>query len=199
MFPARTAIHLRTGEADVSDLVDDWLQQYEIHGPIFANAFDTCVYLLQESDKVPDLAFVGVDWLSPDEGDIVHYLRETWPALGIVVYAGGTDTFGCELKGLTQFCPSQVALQQLLEHSPEQLLQVLREHNPSDGKHRAPIYPDKWNTNSAHAAPEVPAKTVAKSDQVETGGLKGVAPHKGPPHTILTDEELSALLNDSDD
>ena len=193
MFPARTAIHLRTGEAGVSDLVDAWLQQHEIHGPVFANAFDTCVYLLEESDKVPDLAFVGADWLSPDEGDIVHYLRETWPSLGIVVYAGGTVTVGCEPGGLTQFCHSRGALRQLLEYSPEQLLRVLREHDPSDGKRLVPVPPGLRDTS------DVPVKTVTKSDQVETSGLKGVAPHQGSPHTVLTDEELSALLNDGDD
>ena len=91
MSLVRSALHLRTGETTAAEAISSWLRQYRVGGTDFSDAFEACVYLLEQSEQAPDLAFVGTDWLTPDEFPIIRYIHETWPGAGVIVYGDGGE------------------------------------------------------------------------------------------------------------
>ena len=206
MSAVRTAIHLRTGESHAAEEISAWLRDHRVEVTGFSDAYDLCVHLLQHSAEIPDLALVGADWLSPGEFAIVRYLRETWPGVGIVVYSSGGETPPCEPGPLTRVCRSSHALRQLLSESPERTLSRLRQ----EASLEAPQAAARSRADRPAAIRETPSQTPASApgasaakpngppidrDEQADGSKPGPAADQ-PPRGILTDEELSALLDD---
>lgn len=131
MAVVRTAVHLRAGEPGAAQAVDDWLRRQGISCTDFADAYEACVYLLENHERVSELAFVGADWLTPDEYAIIRYISATWPGVGVIVYCGTTEIPLCECGPSTRVC-TPAALGRLLALTPDQLLHALRQPPAED-------------------------------------------------------------------
>ncbi|MGD8453755.1 MAG: hypothetical protein PVJ57_18230 [Phycisphaerae bacterium] len=189
----RSAIHVRTGEADTAEVVDAWLRQHQIVGVDFADAYEACVHLLEESERIPDVAFVGLDWLAPEELGIVRYIGETWPGTVLIVYRHNGNAPPYEGVVPVHFCRSTEALQQLLTDPPDRVLRRAREgFGPGPGR-PSPVH-----------APSAPSPVKSMPLEDDLGPLEGdptaeyLAPGAPPPRSFLTSEERSALLDDKD-
>lgn len=91
MAGENSAIHLRTADPAWVRVVDTWLDEHELCGVAFADAYDLCVQLIRDPAAVPEFVFIGTDWLGNDELAIVRYVHETWPATPILVYGDDVD------------------------------------------------------------------------------------------------------------
>ncbi len=99
-------------------LVDQWLDRQGFQTCEFTDPYMACAHLVRRIADIPDLVFVGADWLSPEELILVQYLRETWPSVGVVVYANGNVSGVCEpappaagllFLGRTAWLPGELA------------------------------------------------------------------------------------------
>jgi hypothetical protein len=204
-------------------LVDQWLDRQGFQTCEFTDPYMACAHLVRRIADIPDLVFVGADWLSPEELILVQYLRETWPSVGVVVYANGNVSGVCEPAPLRLVCCSSAALRGCLENSPEQLLDALRARpsvqplEPQRGGSAAVIdarppadraamlgdqFDDLWSAAlgrpgpTAGRAPQGVAHAHANDPGVERA--EQGSPHNGAPRGILSDEELEALLGRDD-
>jgi hypothetical protein len=192
-----SAIHIRTGQKSVVKRVDDWLAAHDVGCVTFDDVYGACVYLLRHYDRIPDLVLVGADWLARDEYNIVSYVRQTWPRVGVVVYgsAGSTPLF--DLLPLMIACDSAAALEQLLAESPGAVVRrMLASVSPGElaaasGAPPAPQQP-------LGVGPLPPPRGAVEESAAPASSELRVAPTE-PPRSILSAEELSALLDASDD
>ena len=186
MSLVRSALHLRTGETSAAEAISSWLRQHRVGGTDFSDAYEACVYLLEQSEETPDLAFVGTDWLTPDEFPIIRYIHETWPGVGVIIYGDGGELPPQESGALMWRCGSVDALRQVLADSPANVLQRLREHRGDD----VALLPTSEQRADCAPAPGP--------------GTAGGARRYPPPdernslasRSVLTAEELAALLDD---
>lgn len=203
----RSAIHLRTGEPSAAEAVEAWLHDHQVDSTLFLDAYDACVYLLQHSDQVPDLAFVGIDWLAPDELSIIRLIRETWPGSGIVVYASTDEAPPFQPAPPACICRTPAALLQLMTEPPAQVVRRLREqaalaaaHTPEPQTAGTPARTPRKSPDPKPSA-KPPAKRGKPHTTTPSGGQTDAAksaPPGAPPRSMLTNDELSALLDDED-
>jgi hypothetical protein len=209
---SQKAIHLRTGDRATDGAVSAWLERHGVEVIPCADAFEACTVALSHSPVVPELAFVGADWLAPDEIAIVSYFRETWPGITIVIYGSASATAGFEATALTHVCRSAAAVRRMLAAPPVALLEeshrALRTQPSRDDDWRP--RPDAPRANGHTAAGEtlVSRSTSQTRDgaaiEADLTSPAGVPLETGaqrrPPvsQTILTKEELAALLNDEE-
>jgi hypothetical protein len=126
------AIHIRTGEAGLNRTVEGWLERHNVPARVFADAYEACVYLIGNASVVPDFAFIGADWLTPEEWPIVQYLHDTWPGLAVIVYAGRRVSGLPEPLPLRAVCNSARMLDRTLELGPDNLLRSMRTSGAED-------------------------------------------------------------------
>ena len=121
--------------------------------------------------------------------------------MGIIVYVTQNPAISCETAPLRRVCTSKRTLMECLQESPEQLARRLRSELgdsisplvPSPGRpawpepHAAPPAAPSECGGADHQPPDVVAAKSA--DETDT-----IGPEPGPPRTILTEEELAALL-----
>ena len=200
MSLVRSALHLRTGETTAAEAISSWLRHYRVGGTDFSDAFEACVYLLEQSEQTPDLAFVGTDWLTPDEFPIIRYIHETWPGVGVIVYGDGGELPPQESGALLWRCRSVDALRQLLAESPSVLLQRLRQRNGDDVAPLPKSEPEASVGPLPQPAPEQSCKQAPTRIPDRACG-----PRRYPradernslaSRSVLTAEELAALLHD---
>jgi hypothetical protein len=208
----KRAIHLRTGDRGTDGAIAAWLERHGVDVIACADAFEACTFALTHSAATPDLALVGADWLPPDQLAIIGYLRETWPGVTTVVYGSAPATAGFEATPLTLVQRSAAAVQRMLAGTPgallEESLKALRAQAPLDdgwrpqAKTPPPAEPQlpaagtalprpASQTRDAHAPGGELTPRVTGQDSETGGGAR-------PPvrQTILTQEELAALLED---
>lgn len=125
MATACTAVHLRTGDTSAASLVEGWFQHHRVRYVDHADAYECCVHLLRHSDAPPDLVFVGVDWLTSDETQILHYVRDVWPGAILVVYGDAGTGGDAGDSPLTVVLSSRSALRDFLAEGPAGLRQRL--------------------------------------------------------------------------
>ena len=133
------AIHIRTGEVGLNRSVEAWLARHNVPAQNFSDAYEACVYLIGHAPAVPDFAFIGADWLTPEEWPIVRFLREVWPALAIIVYAGRRVPGLPEPAALRSVCTSPRMLDLMLELGPDNLLRSVRSSVVEDLTPTAPL------------------------------------------------------------
>lgn len=124
------ALHVRTGEPSTADAVDAWFRAHAIEPLGCVDAYEACVHLLMNAAHVPDLVFVGADWLAPDEQIIIRYARETWPAVGIVVY-GGPPAAPLGSLPRMRVCSSRGDLAAVLSGPPSALIEQFAAAGPA--------------------------------------------------------------------
>jgi hypothetical protein len=175
-----SALHVRTGDPGAAELIDAWCRTHGVDAHVCGDAYDACVHLLKRADHVPDVVFIGVDWLAPDEHEIICYARETWPAVGLVLYGGAPANPAATPPALV--CASRGELSALLSEAPAALAarfeQLTELPTPRRDSAAAPLDPAENGLG-----PSRPGAKAAEAD-----ALRGV----------LTREELSALLDDDD-
>lgn len=125
MTTVRSAIHIRTGQRSATADIDRWLAQHGIATRTCDDVYEGCVLLLREYRDVPDLAFVGADWLSADECSIVAYIRQTWPQAGIVVHGGARDLPTFDLLPRVATCREAAELAEWLRMTPAEVFDRL--------------------------------------------------------------------------
>jgi hypothetical protein len=192
--------------------VDNWLERHGVERVCCADVLDACAVILKSSAFVPDLAFVGVDRLTTDDLAIIKYLRETWPAIAIVLYGEHAELNSSPRATRTLVCPSRAALDEILAAPPDRLLAQFWPF-PS------PIEPDTEADDGFIGRSERPTATPQTSDDSDPADAKGPAavsePLEAPrgndasrshplplgpaPRSTLTPEELAILLEDTHD
>ncbi|GAG00236.1 unnamed protein product, partial [marine sediment metagenome] len=174
---ARRAIHIRSGEAGAGQAVDNWLERHGVERVCCADVLDACAFILKNSAHVPDLAFVGADRLSVDDLAILRYLRETWPAIGIVLYGEHAELDPHTPATRTLVCPSRAALDEILAASPDRLLaQFWRISSPIEPDTGAD---DRFSGRSVR--PTATPQTSDDSDQADANGPAAVREPLEPP------------------
>ncbi len=122
---AGQALHIRAADPPLAAHVDNWLRTHRLRVAELEDAYAACVQLLRRPEEIADLAFIGADWLGPTELRIVQYVRDTWPASGIVVYANRAVP-GLTNAPLRRVVAAERELIELLSRSPADLLRLLR-------------------------------------------------------------------------
>jgi len=185
----RNALHVRTGQPAAAGALDAWLDRHGVERTAFDDVYSACVHLLTQYERVPDLVFVGADWLLEDEFGILRYLRETWPRVGIVVYGRTDISPALHVAPLVCACPTQAALDRLLAETPARLLERLCAESSqlwtAPKRLESERRPDAIETH-APPAQRVTCAAPALSEP-------------DPPRALLTAEELAALLDDPDE
>ena len=208
----RRAIHIRAGQAGAGQAVDNWLEHHGVERVRCADVLDACAFILKNSAHVPDLAFVGVDWLTADDLAIIKYLRETWPAIAIVLYGEHAKLDPHARATRTLVCPSRAALDEILAAPPDRLLaKFWRISSPAEpdteaddgfiGRNERPTATPQTSDDSDPADAEEPA-AVSEPLEAPRGddASRSHPPPLGPsPRSTLTPEELAILLEDTHD
>ena len=191
MACVQTAIHLRTAEPDVTRVVDGWLCRHAVRTVTLADVYEACVHLLRHHADVPDLAFIGADWLRTEDGAILGYLRATWPSVAIVVYSSGQRGLVGQADPRQRVCTSVQALRELLADPPGRLLECI--YGEANGRPAVAVslVGESENASLRPTAREIPSCAGSP-------GLQRVEPEADPPRSILTHEELSALLDEDE-
>ena len=211
MSQISSAIHVRTGEPSAAEAIEGWLRAHDVESVVFFDVYDACVYLLQHNERVPDLVFVGTDWLAPDELSIIRFIRETWPGAGIVAYSSSDEAPPVPAAPPTCVCRTPAALLQFMTEPPAQALRRLRAQAAPEAA-RVPSPQPAGTRHSAPRAPQVPPvpqptraprSTAADQDFPDaapdrTAQADLAPPAIVPPGAVLTADELSALLDEED-
>lgn len=214
MQRCQKAVHLRTGDRETDGAVSMWLERHEVDVFDFADPFEACTFALTRPETTPDVAFIGADWLAPDELRIIDYLRETWPGLGMVIYGSTPATAGLHAGPQTLVLHPLSAVRRILVDSPAALLSRFpetsrtsappdddwrpglqtppRDAQPPPKVRKRPFAPDAA-VEQAKPAWAVPAPRVTPRDPEQQAG-----PSAPSTQTILTREELAALLEDDE-
>ncbi len=203
-------IHLRTGDAAIDDRIAAWLRRHAATVVECADAFEACVVAIKHRQPPPQLAFIGADWLAPDEFSILGYLRETWPTIGIVVTGSPRVIATFPASPRTHICRSEAMLQQMFASTPAVLYEQLAGGVPhlDDPAVTAPVVPAVFDPDTLtgpplalraqHAMPR-PAG-AAPGHMPPAGGAEPRMDNDLDPSDItgrpLTPEEVAALLDD---
>ncbi len=205
MVEVRTGIHIRTGQPAAADALDRWLADHKVQTTAFADVYEACVHLLREYEDIPDVVAIGTDWLAADELAIVRYARETWPR-AIIVLCGAAAGAALDTSPLTVACRSDAALQELLAETPLHLLERLcaraaaipEEIPPPVVSVPAASVPQlpRLRAASPVSPAVVPRPAGGRADPTADAKLRPATTEA--PGSILTAEELSALLDAPD-
>jgi len=126
----RRAVHLRTGPRASDETVDAWLREHGAEVAAFDDAYACCAHLLTHYEQIPDLVFVGSDWLQADELAIVAYVRQTWPRCVVIIYGDG-EVPAAEFLPQVVSCRGRTELGALLAGGPDELVSRLNQpHGP---------------------------------------------------------------------
>jgi len=188
----RSAIHIRTGQRAVVEALDAWLARHQVEIVPFDDVYDACVHLLRQFERIPDLALVGTDWLADDELSIVSCIRQTWPRTAIVVYGTSRDTPRLGLTPLIAACSGPTAIEKLLAQTPAELVRrMCDELAPLAVAPPAAATAEIEKTAAGTEQREGPSRAGERADRPRLDGESSRA--------ALTPQELSALLDPSDD
>jgi hypothetical protein len=125
-----SAIHVRTGQRTLVEAIDAWLTQHRVEVTPLDDVYAACVHLLKCYEHIPDLVFVGADWLSRDELSIVSYVRQTWSRSGIVVYGDNSEIPLFDFLPLVLTCRGGAATRALLGGTPADLVRRFGQQLP---------------------------------------------------------------------
>lgn len=206
VFAVHRAFHIRTGQRAAGEAIDAWLSRHEVETISVADVYEACVYLLKHYECVPDLALLGTAWLTEDELSIVRYIRETWPRVGVVIYGGAAETPAFDSSPFTRICRSQAALERVLAEPPAHLLQQLcqqaapaRPLPAAPGLRREVDEPLRRPPAAHETRPADPTEGPQAIGDAPGGPAKASSAETDPPYAPLTAEELSALLERTDE
>lgn len=208
----RRAIHIRTGEPGAGQAVDNWLERHGVEQICCVDVLDACAFILKNSARVPDLAFVGMNRLTADDLAIVKYLRETWPAVAIVLYGEHAELDSYARAPRTLVCPSRAALDEILAAPPDNLLaKFWRVSSPNEthigpnnrfiGRSEQPPATLQTGDDREHANASEPEdiSEMPEPPRCDDACHSHSPPPSPAPRSMLTPEELAILLEDTHD
>lgn len=198
--PSVQVIHLRTGQQVSAHAIDQWLARHGAEVLSFDDVYAACVHLLQHYADVPDLAFVGGDWLDAADAKIVRYIRQTWPQTAIILYSTHVPPPPVEQLPRMRICASGGALTTLLTQSPTMLAERIAQ-GPEPGEAVVVrLTPPRAVPDEPRAAP-VPSKNgTSKTEHHDEIRHSGASPLATPaPRALLSPEELQALLESEEE
>lgn len=196
-----TAIHIRTGEAGLNRTVEGWLARHNLPARVFADAYEACVYLIANASTVADFAFIGADWLTPEEWPIVRYLHETWPSLAVIVYASRRVPGLPEPLALRAVCTSPRMLDRVLEGEPDNLLRSMRSSTAEDLQAASEPSEPSCPSVIGHSAASILPERDVQGDGSGSAALVGDSPRNnggGEPSSPVRHQELWLLGGQED-
>ena len=211
MYAVRNAMHIRTGQRAAAEAVDAWLGQHQVDVAAFADVYAACAFLLKHFDRVPELTFIGADWLAESEFAIARYIRETWPRTGIVLYGSAGVPLGADVAPLVLTCRGEAALREVIALRPAEVLRKI--HSTAAPLSVGPR-PEASRTLLASAEVKevhcMGAADTKSASSAPRGDHDACVPNSKSPHNlhvaetettrpILTAEELSSLLETPDE
>lgn len=116
------AIHLRTADRGADDAIASWLDGHGVEVIECDDPFDACVVALRYDGPPPRFAFIGLDWISPQEFSIAGRFREIWPEIILVLHGSPQAAAGFPAAPLTFVCRGGETLRNLLSAPPADLL-----------------------------------------------------------------------------
>lgn len=200
---------MRSADRASDTAIETWLERHGVEVAPCADAFEACTFALTRRQPVPDLVVVGFDWLAVDERRVVEHLHEAWPTAVVVVH-GNLHAIADFRGGSSMLVLRRPGdLQRMLAESPDALLERVGNAGQSD-----PPSPRAWRPNPELADVSSGSETPSPADANPLDGhdkepLAAAVPPpcaglRSPddsaeirltaPHTILTREELAALL-----
>ena len=187
-----------------------WLEQHHLETVSCRDPFEACVYALTRPDACPDLILLGGDWLAPEEHVIVDYLRETWPGAAIILYGLGFSPNECKTRPGVSLFDTQAAVNRLLAEPPGAIIHALRETRPPARALPVTVELVKEMPPPEPVKLEIPRPAPQPAPRTKSAEMLGAelfakpAPDAPKPiaptttHAILTQEELTALLEDDE-
>lgn len=201
-----SAIHLRSGDAAIGSLIDEWLAGRGADVRHFDDVYAACASLAAARGAAPSFVMIGADWLRADELAIARYARMACPDAVIVVYGVPAAALPPDPGPRTILCRTRSEVEALLGRLSPTLARpdAARAADPpgADGPQR----PDGFAADAPRTdgPEEATTATAARdSDHVRAGPapVRGDGATAQPPRTVervdavsLTPEELSALL-----
>jgi len=194
----RSAIHVRTGQRELSEAVDIWLRHHGVATIALADAYEACLHLLRNQQRAVDLALIGADWLADDEFRVLTFLRQTWQRTPVLVYGASNDLPCFDAVPLVVTCRGAASLEAKLAQPPGELVRRITGASVSlVGRGQQP---------AGGGGDRMPGVDPAAADPGAVSTPFHAAPgrlvHQGltlsepePPRTVLTAAELSALLD----
>ena len=197
MQHCKRVIHLCTGDRTADGAIAAWLERHGLDVAACADAYDACTVALTQPEPTPDLAFIGADWLAPDELAIIHYFRQTWPGLPLVVYGSTPATTGFQDSTLMLVCRSAGALRNMLAEPPDALLERFLNAPRSRSAHDC-----DWQSRAqgSRSSGQRVGSDERRGARLAPEGLGPdcLAVELNSPSDVLTPEELAALLDDAE-
>ncbi|MBW7903959.1 MAG: hypothetical protein LC135_14580 [Phycisphaerae bacterium] len=195
----RQAVVVRTGQREQSDHICRVLRDAGITPVECLDALEACLHLLRNPQPTPEAVFIGVDWLTREDHVLVGYVRQTWPSVLIVLHGEGGDAVPAPGRPAI-LCRTAAELGQTLASVPEGLAAIGREQFGGAAQ--------RLSGGHARRGPAIDVAAPVERDPPARGTAAAAAvqavaavepPGRGPepPRTILTQEELDALLRDS--
>jgi hypothetical protein len=188
----KRVIHLCTGDRAIDGAIAGWLDRHGVDVVACADPYEACAFALTQPDPMPDLAFIGADWLAPDETAIIHYFRQVWPGLALVIYGSTPATSAFQDSMLTFVCRSASALRRVLEDHPDHLLERFPDASRPRAAHDGGLRQSTGFAGNPVGEEQTPSTLPAPPGL----GPDSLAVELNSPSEILTPEELAALLDD---
>jgi len=202
----RQALHIRTGQRAAVEMLDAWLADHAVAVVPISDVYAACAHLLQRYEQVAELVLLGADWLAKGELSILRYVRETWPRAAVVVYGTARDLAACELAPLTLVCQGSAELERLVAQTPEAIVRRIHGEPVPLCVAASEAARPASSVETDTAETEAPEEAGDETDLVDYSALAAggemeetTAAGADLPRSLLTPEELAALLDRRDE
>ncbi|HMQ15959.1 MAG TPA: hypothetical protein PKC49_08300 [Phycisphaerae bacterium] len=195
----RQAVVVRTGQREQSDHICRVLRDAGVNPVECLDALEACLHLLRNPQPSPEAVFIGVDWLTREDQALAGYVRQTWPGVLIVLHGEGCDAVPAAGRP-TILCRTTAELARTLASAPEGLAVIGREQLGGGAQRLSAGHATRGPAIDMAAPVECdPSARPAAADAATHAAVAVGPPDPGlePPRTILTQDELDALLRDS--
>lgn len=185
-------LHLRTADRGADEAIASWLQSHDTEVIECADPFDACLAALAADEPAPELALVGLDWVSPDDFTVVGYFRESWPGIVVVFYGSPRVAASFPAAPLTIVCRTAESFEELLRGSPAAL-----RSRCSDAHRPTRRILDDWRATPPAPAPNAsPPSELADFPPPASSNNAGDSPPRNveypPPPTVIAVDEVTA-------
>lgn len=169
------ALHISTGDAALESALQIWLERHGLAVVRFDDVYTAAVFVLRERAAPPSFALVGLDWLRPDEAQIVERIRRIWPRIPVILY-GEPVAGAIPMRQGVVHCPSAAEL----DAAVNELVSRWSAREQGQGVEVRPEGPPSCDAGPAMSSTDAEGQIGA-----DTGS-----------QIIVTDAELVMLLGD---
>ncbi len=134
------ALHLRTAEPELVELIDDWIERHAVDCVNYLDALQAAAYV--GVAEAPHVAFIGWRDLSASDAELCHVIAARWPRTVLIVYGAARG----EVPDVAHaYARTTMQLRLLLDASPAALNAHLLsppDQQPADDR-------EQWSTADA--------------------------------------------------